>query len=414
MPTPSTDRDFDVVVHGATGFVGALTAAHLRDAAPDEVRIALSGRSRTRLEETRADLGDRAAAWPLLEVDSLDGDDMARLAASTHVVATTVGPYDRLGLPLVLACAAAGTHYADLTGEISFMRRSIDEAHDVAAASGARIVHSCGFDSIPSDLGVFLLAEHAARHDLGTLGDTTLVLKAMRGGISGGTIDTMRTQLDRAIEDRATRRLMADPFALSPSRDDEPDPGPQPDPVGVVVDEELGGWLAPLVMGRVNTRVVRRSNALTGHAWGRDLRYRELVLGGPLPMGPVEAAAVAGGTAALAVGLAFPPTRAVLDRVLPEPGEGPGERTRERGFFRIDIHTTTTSGAHLVCEIQVPGDPGYKATSVMLGQAALALAGDPGVLPDRAGVLTPSTALGHELARRLRAAGHRYDVVAAD
>jgi short subunit dehydrogenase-like uncharacterized protein len=414
MPPPPTDRDFDVVVHGASGFVGALTAAHLRDAAPDDVRIALSGRSLPRLEEVREGLGARAADWPLLEVDSLDDGDMARLATCTRVVATTVGPYDRLGLPLVRACARAGTHYADLTGEPSFMRRSIDEANDPATGSGARIVHSCGFDSVPSDLGVFLLADHAARAGLGTLGDTTLVLRAMRGGVSGGTIDSMRTQVDRAMEDRDARRLMADPFALSPARDREPDPGPQRDPVGVVVDEGLGGWLAPFVMGRVNTRVVRRSNALTGHEWGRDLRYRELVLGGRLPLGPVKAAAIAGGTAALAAAWVFPPTRAVLDRVLPDPGEGPSARTRERGFFRIDIHTTTTTGARLVCEIRVSGDPGYGATAVMLGQAVLALAGDPDLLPDRAGVLTPSTALGHELARRLRAAGHRYDVVPAD
>ena len=419
MTTPHEDRDLDIVVHGATGFVGALTAAHLRDAAPDDVRIGLSGRSREKLAATRADLGGRAADWPLLEVDSLDSDDMARLGDSTRVVATTVGPYDRLGLPLVEACAEAGTHYADLTGEVTFIRRSIDAAHEVASASGARVVHSCGFDSIPSDLGVFLLADHAATHDLGSLGDTTLVVTGIRAGVSGGTIDSMRTQLDRAMEDRAARRLMARPDALasSPGDDaghahDDAQRARQKDPVGIVHDEDLGGWLAPFFMGRVNTRVVRRSNALAGHA-GPAFRYRELMLGGPLPLGPARAAAIAGGTAALAAGLAFPPTRAVLDRVLPDPGEGPSAATQERGFFRIDIHTTTTTGARLVCEIHAHGDPGYRSTAVMLGQSALALAGDPDRLPDRAGVLTPSTAMGHELARRLRAAGHRYDVVTA-
>ncbi len=264
---PTAARDLDIVVHGATGFVGALTAARLAEVAPDDVRIGLSGRSEERLAAVREDLGPAASDWPLLEVDSLSDDDMDRLAATTHVVVSTVGPYARLGLPLVRACARAGTHYADLTGETTFMRESIDHAHAAAEASGARIVHSCGFDSIPSDLGVFLLAEHARARDLGTLGPTTLVVKALRGGASGGTIDSMRGMVDSGLASSASRRLMRDPHALSPDREAEPDNG-EGDPVGLVHDADLGGWLAPFPMGIVNSRVVRRSNALTGHAWG--------------------------------------------------------------------------------------------------------------------------------------------------
>ncbi|HYF26836.1 MAG TPA: enoyl-ACP reductase, partial [Baekduia sp.] len=342
--------------------------------------------------------------------DSLDPGAMAQLAASTTAVATTVGPYHRYGLPLVEACAAAGTHYADLTGEVLFMRRSIDVADAPAKASGARIVHTCGFDSIPSDLGVLLLAEHAAAHGLGTLTDTTYVVKGLRGGASGGTIDSLRGQLDEAKASKASRKVMLDPYGLSPDRASEPDLGPERDPVGVIRDPELGGWLAPFVMGTVNTRVVRRSNALRGHDYGRSLRYRELMLGGGLPLGPVKAGAIAGGLGAMMAGLALPPTRKLLDRVLPAPGEGPGERAREKGFFRIDIHTTTTSGAKLVCEIEAQGDPGYKATAVMLGEAALALALDTARLPPAAGVLTPATGMGDVLVERLRAAGQRYDV----
>lgn len=412
MPTHD-DRELDIVVHGATGFVGTLTAARLAEAAGDDLRIGLSGRSRTRLAAVRDDLGDAAAAWPLLEVDALDDDDMARLAGTAHVVVSTVGPYARLGIPLVRACARAGTHYADLTGETVFMRESIDTAHDMAVASGARIVHSCGFDSIPSDLGVFLLAEHARANDLGTLGSTTMVVKALRGGISGGTIDSMRGMIDQGIADADQRRVLTDGHALSPDRDAEPGT-PDRDPVGIIHDPDLGGWLAPFVMGMVNSRVVRRSNALSDHALGRDLEYRELMLAGGLPFGPAKAAAIAAGPPALAAGLAFPPTRALLDRVLPAPGDGPSEATRNAGFFRIDIHTTTTTGARLVCEIAVDGDPGYRATAVMLSESAMALAGDPGTLPDRSGVLTPSTGIGHELARRLRAAGQRYEVVEVD
>jgi len=410
MSTPAHDREHDVVLFGASGFVGRLTAEYLARDAPADVRIALGGRSRDKLERTRAELGERAAAWPLVVADSGDAAALAALAGSTRVVATTVGPYMRFGLPLVAACAAAGTHYADLTGEVLFMRRSIDEHDATARSSGARIVHTCGFDSIPSDLGVLALHRHAREHELGDLQDTTLVVAAMRGGVSGGTIDSLRDQLDIARRDPAARRLMLDPYALSPNRAAEPDLGSERDPMSVVHDPELGGFLAPFVMGTVNTRVVRRSNALQGHAYGRSLRYRELMLGGGLPLGPAKAAAIAAGLGALVAGLSLPPTRMLLDRLLPDPGEGPSEQNRERGFFHIDIHAQTAGGARIVSEIRASGDPGYKATAVMLGESALALAGSAEQLPDHAGVLTPATAMGEALTERLRRAGHTYRV----
>src|SRR3954468_21665074 len=182
-------REHDVVVFGATGFVGRLTAAYLASHAPAGTRVALAGRSGEKLARSRGELGEVAAGWALVVADSGDLSALDDLAASTRVVATTVGPYLRYGLPLVVACARAGTHYADLTGETLFMRRSIDAADAAAKASGARIVHTCGFDSIPSELGVLTLHEHAAANGAGELGETTLVVRAMRGGASGGTID---------------------------------------------------------------------------------------------------------------------------------------------------------------------------------------------------------------------------------
>jgi short subunit dehydrogenase-like uncharacterized protein len=208
-------------------------------------------------------------------------------------------------------------------------------------------------------------------------------------------------------------KLMVDPYALSPDRAAEPDLGSERDPMGVIHDDELGGWLAPFVMGTVNTRVVRRSNALRGHAYGRRFRYRELMLGGGLPLGPAKAAAIAGGIGALVAGLSLPPTRKLLDRLLPSPGDGPSVSKQENGFFRIDVHARTSAGARLVCRIKASGDPGYKATGVMLGESALALARDEDRLPAGAGVLTPATAMGDVLVERLRAAGHTYEVVSA-
>lgn len=198
-------RDYDVVVHGATGFVGRLTAKHL---VGSDARVALSGRSKDKLEALRSELG---VDWPLVVTDSADPASVAALAASTVAVATTVGPYARHGLPLVAACAEAGTHYADLTGEVLFARDSAAQSHARATETGARIVHSAGFDSVPSDLGVHLLAEQARADGEGTLEETVLVLVSARGGVSGGTIDSLRNQVDVVKADSTLRKVVADP-----------------------------------------------------------------------------------------------------------------------------------------------------------------------------------------------------------
>lgn len=409
-PVAEATRDFDLVLFGASSFVGELTAAYLAENVPDGFRVALAGRSRAKLEKTRSALPGKACEWPILLADSGDDESLAAMAASTRVLVTTVGPYAKYGLPVVLACAEAGTDYADLTGEPLFMRRSIDEADVTAKSSGARIVHSCGFDSIPSDLGVLALHEAAEAADAGGLGETTLVVEAMKGGFSGGTIDSMKGQIDASKADPAARRLAADPYGLSPQRDAEPDLGSERDSMGIGRDPVTGDFVAPFVMAGVNTRVVRRSNALMDWAYGHSLRYREVMKAGGGAIGAVKAAMVVGGLGGLVGGLAFAPTRMVLDRILPDPGEGPSEENRDQGFFRIRITTTTSSGREFRCRVEAQGDPGYKATAVMLGQAGLCLAQDQDRTPDVAGVLTPATAMGTVLTERLRAAGHTYDV----
>jgi short subunit dehydrogenase-like uncharacterized protein len=403
-------REFDLILFGASSFVGKLTAAYLAAAAPPDLKVALAGRSAGKLEEVSQSLDGPAREWPTMHADASDPESLAAMARATRVVLTTVGPYARYGMPLVLACAEAGTDYADLTGEPLFMRRSIDEADGIARQSGARIVHTCGFDSIPSDLGVLALHEAAAEADAGDLGETTLVVKAMKGGFSGGTIDSMKVQIDRSKSDPEARRLAADPYALSPDRAADPDGRSEQDSMGISRDPETGDFLAPFVMAVVNTRVVRRSNALMDWAYGRGLRYRELMEAGSGPFGAVKAGAVVGGLGGLVAGLSFPPTRLVLDRLLPDPGEGPSEESREKGFFRMEITTMTSSGRRFRCRISASGDPGYKATAVMLGEAGLCLALDAEATPKVAGVLTPATAMGSVLTDRLRAAGHNYEV----
>jgi short subunit dehydrogenase-like uncharacterized protein len=396
--------DTDLVLFGATGFVGRLTAAYLARAAPPGTRIALAGRSRERLAGLRDQLPEHARDWPLVVADTSDAGSVRELAASTTAVATTVGPYARYGLPLVDACAQAGTHYADLTGEVPFVRASADRAHARARESGARIVHACGFDSVPSDLAALLTAQAAG----GALTDTTMVVTRLSGGISGGTIDSLRGMVDEVKRDPATRRLMTDAYSLSPDRAAEPSLGWESDatPVGRVD----GRWTGVFVMAPFNTRIVRRSNALQGWAYGRRFRYREVMSYGRGPLGPALAAGTALGVAGMGFGMALPPTRAVLDRVLPKPGEGPSERTRERGHFTFETTGTATDGRRFRTTFAMQGDPGYAATAVMLGESGLCLALDE--LPGEGGVLTPATAMGTLLVDRLRAAGARIETAA--
>jgi len=395
-------RTHDVVVYGATGFVGRLVAEYLAEHAPAGTRIALAGRSRARLEAVRAQLPPSARDWPLLVADATDQSALEELAASTTVVATTVGPYLRYGLPLALACARAGTHYADLTGEVLFVRKVIDTCDSLARSTGARIVTACGYDSVPSDLGVHLLHQRARHDAAGALLDTTLQARA-RGGLSGGTIDSSRAQLEAVEADRSALKVLFDPYALSPDRTAEPDLGRERDVTTVFEDAQTGDWVGPFVMAQFNSRIVRRSNALRGHAYGRRFRYREVNAYGPGRRGHRRAL-----LQSAALGLALKAmgdrrTRPLVDRLAPSPGDGPSEQTRRTGWFSMTLRTTTETGRRYVATVRAQGDPGYAATAVMLGESALSLALDRDRLPAAAGVLTPATAMGDALVERLRA-----------
>ena len=404
-----TTRTHDVVVFGATGFVGRLVAGYLAEHAPEGTRIALAGRSERRLEDVRAGLPARARDWPVVVADAADPASLRALAESTTVVASAVGPYLRYGLPLVEACAAAGTHYADLTGEVLFVRRAIDAADTRARETGARIVTACGYDSIPSDLGVHLLHRRATADAAGGLLDTTLHARS-KGGLSGGTIDSSRAQLEAVAEDKALRKVLFDAYALSPDRAAEPDLGTERDIRSVFVDAQTGDWVGPFVMAGFNTRIVRRSNALLDHAYGRRFRYREVSAYGRGPRGRRRATLFTVLLGLAFAGIANPRTRPIVDRLAPSPGEGPSEEARRSGWFAMKIRTTTETGRGYVATVAAQGDPGYAATAVMLGESALCLALDGPALPAAAGVLTPATAMGDALVERLRAQGFTMTV----
>ncbi len=407
----ATPREFDIVLYGATGFVGKLTAEYLARSAPD-TRIALAGRSTERLRAVRDTLGESAQSWPVLVADASSPSTLDEMAARTQVVVTTVGPYTRYGLPLVAACAAAGTDYADLTGEAMFVRDSIDLYHKQASDTGARIVHACGFDSVPSDLSVYALYRAARDDGAGELDGTNLVVRSFSGGLSGGTIASMMEVLNAASSDPDARRQLADPYTLSTDRSAEPELGPQPDLPwrrGHQIAPELTGlWTAGFVMAPYNTRIVRRSNALLDWAYGRQFRYSESVSTGSSSLAPLASAIVSGvGSAMFGLGSRYfrllP--RRLLERVAPKPGTGPSAAARERGYYRLETYTTTTTGERYVARMEQRGDPGYKATSVLLGECGLALALDRDKLSDLHGVLTPAAAMGDALLARFPAAG---------
>ena len=415
-----TEREFDLVLYGATGFAGKLTAQYLADAGTT-ARIALAGRSEDRLRAVREGLGPAAAQWPLVVADASAPSTLDAMAARTRVVVTTVGPYTRYGVALVAACAAAGTDYADLTGETMFIRDSIDLHHKQAVDTGARIVHSCGFDSVPSDLTVYALYRRAAADGAGDLGDTNFVLRSFAGGVSGGTAASMLEVLQTASENPQARAAMTDPYTLSPDRGAEPEFGAQSDVRwrrgGEIAPELAGYWTGAFAMAAPNTRIVRRSNALLDYAYGRRFEYAEQMSLGRSVAAPVAAAAVTGVNAlVLNLGGRFfnRLPRGLVERLLPAPGTGPDERTRAQGHYRVETYTTTSSGARYVATMAQQGDPGYQATAVLLGECGLALALDRDKLSDLHGVLTPAAAMGEALLHRLPAAGVTLDAAKLD
>ncbi|MEE4304401.1 MAG: saccharopine dehydrogenase NADP-binding domain-containing protein [Wenzhouxiangella sp.] len=409
-----SDREFDIVLMGATGFTGRLVAEHLvrRHGVGGQLKWALAGRSREKLEKIRIELGETAAGLPLIVADSHDRGSLDEMVSRTRVVCTTVGPYALHGSDLVAACAANGTDYCDLSGEVPWMRRMLDQHADAAAKSGARIVHCCGFDSIPSDMGVWFL-QREARERLGrSLERVRMRVKAAKGGLSGGTYASMLNIVEEARRDKEVARVLKNPYALCPP--DAREGERQPYVSSAVYDPVFDVWAAPFVMAAINTRVVLKANALSGFAYGKDFRYDEAVMTGRGFSGRMKATMVSLGMGAFALGAALGPTRALLKKmVLPKPGEGPSAEERESGFFKIVIDGRNDGGdSSLRVAVSGDRDPGYGSTSKMLGETALALALDLGADERPGGMWTPSTALGEKLLVRLREhAGLTFEVL---
>jgi short subunit dehydrogenase-like uncharacterized protein len=390
---PLATREFDLVLLGATGFTGKLVAQYLHR---HPMKWAIAGRNRDKL----AAIG---VAAPIVIANVDDAASLADLARRSKVICTTVGPYAKYGSGVVAACAAAGTHYCDLTGEVHWMREMIDAHHDTARRTGARIVCASGFDSIPSDLGTWATQQEFIKRFGHPAQKVTAYYGALSGGFSGGTVGSMFGLAD-AMEDRDVRRVVGNPYGLDP--DPRAERPPAPDDKLPTWDAQVGTFTVPFVMASTNSRVVRRAHALEGLPWGQDFVYREVMTTPRSAKGLVMAAGITAGLGGLALALKSPWLRAELEKRAPKSGEGPSEKQRERGHWTVHFVATRDHDRLDYTVADPHGDPGYASTSKMLGESAMCLAFDP--LTSEGGVVTPSVAMGNFLVGRLKAAGIEF------
>jgi len=403
------DRNHDVVLWGATGVAGRLVAEYLVERYdPAALALALGGRDEAGLRSLAEDL-TADGEWddlPIVLGDATDPESLRELAGDARVVCTTVGPYTRYGTPLVEACVEAGTDYCDLSGEVNWMAETVDRFHDDAVDAGARIVHSCGFDSVPADLGTAMLQSYAREAFDAPCETVRIYVDDVSGGVSGGTLASA-AETFAAAEDPDARRALANPYSLAPPGEREGvDPGSQR---WARNDGLRPVWTAPSPMAMVNERIVRRSNALLSYPYGREFRCAEVVPTGRGLTGAATATAVAGGLGLFTAAMSVGPIRSALRRyVFPDPGEGPtGEETEEGHFAVRVLGRGTTAEAPFTVEAEFGADlgPGYGATARMLGESALCLLRDDVDSPLSGGVLTPASAIGLPLVERLREVG---------
>lgn len=378
------DREIGIVVYGATGYTGRLVAEYLNRqyGVGGDLSWAMAGRSQEKLESVRDELGIDAAV-PLIVADAGNADSVASMVGRAAVVLTTVGPYQQYGSELLAACASAGTDYVDLCGEPNWMLEMISTHSEAAAASGARIVFSCGFDSIPFDLGVFYLQE-MARESLGApVARVRGRVRSMKGTWSGGTLASFRATMAAVADNPALVATLTNPFALTPGFN-----GPeQPHGMEPVYEEILGSWSAPFVMATINTKNIHRSNLLLKHAYGEDFIYDEMLLTGPGDAGEAAAKAVAADKS-----MASDTTA---------PGEGPSREERENGHYDVLFVGQDNTGKSLRVSVNGDMDPGYGSTSKMIAESAVCLLKNPDLAGG--GIWTPAGAMGSALIERLQA-----------
>lgn len=400
----NTERKYGIVLYGATSFVGQLVAAYLQkflveDDSSNEVSWAIAGRNQQKLEQVKKQVGN--SELPLIIADSEDADSLNEMAAQAQVIISTVGPYLKYGEPLIKACAENGTDYIDLTGEALFIKDMLDKYQQTAKDSGARIVNSCGFDSLPSDLGV-LFTQNCAQKAHGEYCDTiNMRVKAAKGGLSGGTVSSMATIFEEIAKDKSLRKQLANPYILN---DDAKRPNVRQENVSLPQwDADNERWVAPFIMASINTRIVHRSNQLRDYKYGRDFKYDEAIWLPAGLKGRLMSYGMTAGIAGFAASMMFKPSRDLLnEHVLPKPGDGPSKSEQENGYFDIRFFGYTNNNHQVLTKVTGDKDPGYGSTCQMLAQSALCLLQDISKEQVAGGFWTPAAAMGETLIERLQ------------
>lgn len=377
-----SNAEFDVVIYGATGFTGRLVAEYLASEYGKDIAWAMAGRSEDKLKSVRDEIG-APSDTPLVVADASDPASLKAMAERTRAVITTVGPYQLYGEALVKACVETGTDYVDLSGEPAWMHDIIGAYTDKAKASGARIVHSCGFDSVPFDLGVYFLQQHVKETTGKPLSRIKGRVRAMKGTFSGGTAASFAETMKRVAAEPEVLNVLINPFSLC-----EGFQGPE-QPAGnkPIFEDDLNAWSAPFIMAVINTKNIHRSNAVMGHAYGQDFVYDEMFLTGPGEKGEQMANAIAN-------------DRSMQDNP-PKPGEGPSKEERETGFYDVMFTGVTEDGQRFTASVKGDKDPGYGSTSKMIAESALALVKDVNRDQTPGGVYTTAPAMGDALIKRL-------------
>ena len=403
-------RNFDIIVHGASGFTGKLVVEYLwkKYGENSDLKWGISGRNHAKLQSVLSSLDIPLHSVQILIAESHDSGALDKITSQTKVVISTVGPYAKYGSQLVKSCVTQGTDYCDLAGELQWVRKMIDEHQEGAVKSGARIITSCGFDSIPSDIGVFFLQNESDKLYMKPCFKIKLLVKSMSGGPSGGTIASMMNQLIEGKQDKTIARIISNPYTLNPSTQYR---GPDKrDQTSVKYDKELNTWTAPFVMAIVNTRVVRRTNAIMNFSYGENFSYTEAVSSGAGLRGLFKAIIATFFIGIFLVASSIKITRNLLLKYfLPKPGQGPNKMQREKGFYNLIMHGFTDDGDKISIKITGDSDPGYGSTSKMLAESAVCLALDS--LNIGGGFWTPASSMGNKLLARLsKNAGIKFEI----
>ena len=384
-------REFDVIIWGASGFTGRLVAEYLfQNYRHNELKWAIAGRDSNKLNKIRDQYLDEKIS--IIIADSFDKVSLSKMTKRTKVICTTVGPYAKYGSLLVKSCVSSKTHYCDLAGEAQWIRKMIDLHHEDAKDNNVRIVNSCGFDSIPSDLGVYYIYKNISKKNL----SIRMRVTGAKGTYSGGTYASMQNIIKEAFKDRDVRKSLTNPYGLNPLV--QQDGLDKRDLRSVKYDKRIKSWISPFLMAGINTRIVRRSNALSNFSYGKEFTYDEAVMTGKGLKGRLNGIF-------LSIPLMFLAAKPgsffnkIFNIISPKPGQGPNKKERENGYFSLRFFVFQVDGNKSIFKVTGDKDPGYGSTSKMLAESAVCLAKDE--LEERYGVLTPSYAMGDNILNRL-------------